>query len=131
MWIKFLYNEPKNVDLAIPLWNSVYILIIGIGSLGIFAYIFHLSSYDLRSYAPLLGVCGPSPDPPNRRDSLLKEKKRNEKVGIFQVLKNPPPMRNGVVWSRHLLFIFVLKMGKIKEEQKPLMTSMEKAVYEN
>ena len=52
MWNKFLYNEHENVDLAIPLWNSVYILIIGIGSLGIFAYIFHLISYDLRSYAP-------------------------------------------------------------------------------
>ncbi|RVW35089.1 hypothetical protein CK203_079889 [Vitis vinifera] len=29
--------------------------------------------------------CGPSPDPPDRRDSLLKEKKENEKkVGVFQ-----------------------------------------------
>ena len=32
-----------------------------------------------------LSACGPSPDPPDRRDSLLKEKKENEKkVGVFQ-----------------------------------------------
>ena len=43
----------------------------------------------------------------------FKRKERNEKVWGFPVLKNPP-LRNGVVWSRHLLFIFVFKMGKIK-----------------
>ena len=44
-------------------------------------------------------------------DSLLKEKK--EKL-CSQVLKNPPPVRNSVIWSRHLLFIFVFTMEKIK-----------------
>ena len=43
----------------------------------------------------------------------FKRKERMKKLS-FPVLKNPPSVRNGVVWSRHLLFIFVFKMGKIK-----------------
>ena len=61
----------------------------------------------------LLDPCGPSPDPPDWRDSLLKEKKERKSL-CFLVLKNPPLVRNGVVWSHHLLFIFIFKMAKIK-----------------
>ena len=55
--------------------------------------------------------CGPSPDPPDRRDSLLEEKKERKSL-CFPVLKNPPPVRNGVVWSGHLLFIFIFLKGE-------------------
>ena len=43
----------------------------------------------------------------------FKRKERKKKL-CFLVLKNLPPVRNGVVWIRHLLFIFIFKMGKIK-----------------
>ena len=33
---------------------------------------------------PALYTCGPSPDPPDRHDSLLKEKKEMKKIGVFQ-----------------------------------------------
>ena len=61
----------------------------------------------------IVPICGPSPDPPDWHDSLLKEKKEGKSL-YFPVLKNPTSVRNSVVWSRHLLFIFVFKMGKIK-----------------
>ena len=34
-------------------------------------------------------VCGPLPDPPDRRDSLLKEKKENEKKLVFSSFEKP------------------------------------------
>ena len=41
--------------------------------------------YLTTSRPDIMYSCGPSPDPPDRRDSLLKEKKENEKkVGVFQ-----------------------------------------------
>ena len=43
----------------------------------------------------------------------FKRKERMKKLS-FPFLKNPPSVRNSVVWSRHLLFIFIFKMGKIK-----------------
>ena len=35
-------------------------------------------------------------------------------------------MRNGFIWIHHLLFIFILLRGKVKQEQKPLMTLVGK-----
>ena len=52
----------------------------------------------------------------------FKRKERNEKSWCFPVLKNPSLVRNGVVWSRHLLFIFFFKWGKLSKNTKPLMT---------
>ena len=43
----------------------------------------------------------------------FKMKRKNEKVE-FSSFEKPALVRNGVVWSRHLLFIFIFKMGKIK-----------------
>ena len=45
---------------------------------------------------------------------LAFKRKEIRKILCFLVLKNPPPVRNDVVWSLQLLFIFVFKMGKIK-----------------
>ena len=45
---------------------------------------------------------------------LAFNRKERKKKLCFPVLKNPPPVRNVVVWSRHLLFIFIFKIGKIK-----------------
>ena len=68
---------------------------------------------DITFTKHLWSSCGPSPDPPDWHNSLLKEKKER-KILCSPVLKNPSPARNGVVWSRHLLFIFIFKIGKIK-----------------
>ena len=57
------------------------------------------------------GGCGPSPDPRRPVQLAFKRKEKKEKLG-FRVLKNPSLVRNGVVWSCHLLFIF--KWGKFK-----------------
>ena len=45
---------------------------------------------------------------------LAFKRKERRKSLCFPVLKNPPSVRNGVVWSHHLLFIFAFKMEKIK-----------------
>ena len=63
-----------------------------------------------------LPICGPLPDPPDRRDSLLKEKKEMKTVLI------------GV--ATYFLFLF-LKWGKLSKNKNPNDPSMEKAVYEN
>ena len=51
---------------------------------------------------------------PTRPARLAFKRKERMKKLSFPVLKNPPPVRNGVVWSLHLLFIFIFKMRKIK-----------------
>ena len=45
--------------------------------------------------------------------AILKNMYGGKKCG-FRVLENSSPMRNGFVWSRHLLFIFIFEIGKIK-----------------
>ena len=58
-------------------------------------------------------ICGPSPDPPDRHDSLLKEKKENEKKLVFSSFEKPAPGEERCCLESPL-FIFVFKMGKIK-----------------
>ena len=49
-------------------------------------------------------LCGPYPIHWPTRLAVNRKKKRVD----FRALENPSPVRNGFVWSRHLLFIFIL-----------------------
>ena len=53
---------------------------------------------------------GPSPDPPIGTTHYLKGKRES----WFSSFEKFVPVRNGFVWSRHLLFIFIFKWGKLK-----------------
>ena len=57
-----------------------------------------------------------------RHDSLLIEKK----IVNFRALENPSPVRNDFGWSRHLIFIFIFKIGEIKKKKKPSLTPIRK-----
>ena len=85
----------------------------------------YLSAYTSAILQRLLLGCEISQTPcgpafftrvPTRSARLIfyLKRKKMKKSWCFPVLKNPPSVRNGVVCSRHLLFIFVFKMGKIK-----------------
>ena len=58
---------------------------------------------------------------------LAFKRKKRKKVFVFSSFEKPTlPVRNGVVWSRHLLFLFLfLKWGKLSKN-KPLMTPVWK-----
>ena len=49
--------------------------------------------------------CGPSPDPPDRRDSLLKEKKEMKKL-VFSSFEKPTPGEERCCLESPLTFYF-------------------------
>ena len=61
-------------------------------------------------YSLEVEYCGPSPDPPTGATRYFK----GERESWFSIFEKFVPVRNGFVWSRHLLFIFIFKWGKFK-----------------
>ena len=53
---------------------------------------------------------GPSPDLPTGAIRYSKGEREN----WFSSFEKFVPVRNGFVWSHHLLFIFIFKLGKFK-----------------
>ena len=61
-------------------------------------------------FKPTIGLtsrvgCGPSPDPPDRRDSLLKEKKEMKKL-VFSSFEKPAPDEERCCLESPLTFYF-------------------------
>ena len=52
-----------------------------------------------------VAICGPSPDPPDQRDSLLKEKKEIKKLS-FPVLKKHAPGEERCCMESPVTFYF-------------------------
>ena len=50
-------------------------------------------------------MCGPSPNPPDRRDSLLKEKKEMKKL-VFSNFEKPTPGEERCCLESPLTFYF-------------------------
>ena len=65
------------------------------------------------------GGCGPSPDPPDRRDSLLKEKKEMKKL-VFSSFEKPAPGEERCCLESPLtLYFCFLKWGKLSKNKNP------------
>ena len=58
-----------------------------------------------------LRTCGPSPDPPNRRDSLLKENKEMKKL-VFSSFEKPAPGEERCCLESPLTFYFLFLNGE-------------------
>ena len=60
---------------------------------------------DQQDHVKQKSNCGPSPDPPDRRDSLLKEKKEMKKL-VFSSFEKPAPGEERCCLESPLTFYF-------------------------